>query len=134
MTAATITGDMFSFTVDGPRCEIKIWRRPDLDSETGARNAARISEEAGKLAGRGVRAVLLDVREAPSVAGPKSVASLGAMMAGWSAANMRVAILLSSEDPIKKLQFNRVVTENAPRGARVLTDATEAAQWLASSA
>ena len=132
MAVATITGDMFSITVDGPRCEIRIWRRPELDSETGARNAARISEEAAKLAARGVRAVLLDVRDAPAVAGPKTVESLSTMMAGWAAANIRVAILVS-DDPIKKLQFNRVVTENAPRGARVLTDAVDASKWLASS-
>ena len=35
MSATTISGEMFSITVDGPRAEIRIWRRPDIDSETG---------------------------------------------------------------------------------------------------
>ena len=131
MAATTITGDMFSITVDGPRAEIRIWRRPDLDSATGALNAERISTEAGKLAARGVRAVLLDVKEAPAVAGPKTVASLGAMMKEWARANLRVAILVN-DDPIKVLQFTRVMTENAPRGSRVITDGVEAKRWLAS--
>lgn len=130
MAATTITGDMFSIIIDGPRTEIRIWRRPDLDSATGALNAERISAEAGKLAARGVRAVLLDVREAPAVAGPKTLESLGAMMRGWATAHLRVAILVS-DDPIKVLQFTRVMTENAPRGSRVLTDPLEAKRWLA---
>ena len=132
MSANTITGEMFSITVDGPRAEIRIWRRPDIDSETGAQNAARVAEEAAKLPGRGVRRILLDVREAPPVAGPKSIASLSAMMAVWANARTRIAILVS-DDPIRVLQFRRVVTEHAPRDARVMTDADEAAAWLAST-
>jgi len=132
MSATTVTGEMFSITVDGPRAEIRIWRRTDIDSDTGAKNAARIAEEALKMPGKGVRRVLLDVREAPPVAGPKSIASIGSMMAVWAKAGTRIAILVS-EDPIKLLQFRRVVTENAPRDARVMTDANEAAKWLAAT-
>lgn len=44
--ATTIKGEMFSITIDGPRAEVRIWRRPDLDSATGALNAERISTEA----------------------------------------------------------------------------------------
>ena len=129
----TITGDMFSITVDGPRAEIRIWRRPDLDSETGAKNAARIAEEAARLPARGVRAVLLDVRDAPSIAGPKSIASMGALMAAWAAARLRIVILVAPDDALKTLQFTRAATENAPRDARVMKDAAEAAKWLASN-
>lgn len=128
----TITGDMFSISVDGPRAEIRIWRRPDLDSETGAKNAQRIAEEAAKLPARGVRAVLLDVREAPSVAGPKSIAAMGALMAAWAASRLRIVILVNADDALKSLQFSRTVTENAPRDARVMKDAAEAAKWLSS--
>ncbi len=129
----TITGDMFSISVDGPRAEIRIWRRPDLDSETGAKNAQRIAEEAAKLPARGVRAVLLDVREAPSVAGPKSIAAMGALMAAWAASRLRIVILVNADDALKSLQFSRTVTENAPHDARVVKDPAEAAKWLASS-
>lgn len=128
----TISGEMFSITVDGSRAEIRIWRRPDLDSDAGAKNAARLHEEAMKLGARGVRAVLLDVKDAPAVAGPKTVASLSAMMAAWASARIRIAILVDA-DPIKTLQFKRVMTENAPREARVLTDAAAARAWLSSA-
>jgi hypothetical protein len=133
MSALTITGEMFTFSIDGPRAQIRIFRRPDLDSETGAKNAARISEEALKLPGRGVRAVLLDVRDAPVVAGPKSIASIAAMMAGFAAAHMKVAILVQADDALKVLQYTRVMTEHAPRDARVIKDVAEATKWLAAT-
>lgn len=132
MLEPTVEGEMFSITVDGPRAEIRLWRRPDLDSETGTHNAARLSEEGSKLPARGVRRILLDVRDAPAVAGPKSIASMTAMMAAWTNPRTRVAILVSA-DPIKVLQFKRVVTEAAPQGTRVMTDPDEAAQWLAAT-
>jgi hypothetical protein len=132
MPTTTITGDMFSITVDGPRAEIRIWRRTDIDSETGAQNAARLAEEALKLHARGVRSVLVDVRDAPAVAGPKTLASLGAMMAAWAVARIRIGILVGTDDALKTLQFTRVVTEVAPRDARVVKDVAEAQQWLAS--
>jgi hypothetical protein len=131
MSATTIHGDMFVITIDGPRAEIRIWRRPDLDSAGGARNAAKIAEEATKLAGRGVRAVLLDVRDAPAVAGPKSYTSLSSMFSAWTTARLRVVILVS-DDPIKVLQFKRMVTETGARDFRVMTDPGEGKAWLAS--
>jgi hypothetical protein len=132
MPTTTISGDMFSITVDGTRAEVRIWRRPDLDSEKGAQNAARIAEEALKLHAHGVRTVLLDVREAPAVAGPKSLASLSTMMAAWATARIRICILVGTDDALKMLQFTRVVTEVAPRDARVVKDEAEAQKWLAS--
>ena len=124
---------MFSIKVDGPRAEIRIWRRPDLDTETGAKNAAAIAEEGMKLPARGVRFVLLDMTDAPAVAGPKSIASLGSMMSTWATAKMKIVIVVTSDDPIKMLQFRRVVTERAPADARIVTDVAEAAKWLAST-
>ena len=66
-----LTREMFSITSDGARAEIKIWRRPDLDSAAGARNAEEMAAEAAKLPHRGIREVILDLREAPGVAGPR---------------------------------------------------------------
>jgi hypothetical protein len=131
MAQAVITGDMFTIALDGPRAEIRIWRRADLDYAAGARNAERLEEEGAKLPSRGVRAILLDVVDAPAVAGPKTVASLGKMMAAWASARVKIAVLVDA-DPIKVLQFKRVLTENAPRDGRVLTDRLEAKTWLAS--
>jgi hypothetical protein len=132
MAETSISGDMFSFTINAPRAEIRVWRRPDLDSQAGARNAARIADEARRLPARGVRAVLLDLADAPPVAGPKTLASVGEMIAQWAAARMSIIIVMS-HDAIMVLQYKRVVAENAPRSARVTTSLTEAKLWLASA-
>ena len=57
---------------------------------------------------------------------------MGAMMAAWAAARLRIVILVNADDALKSLQFSRTVTENAPHDARVVKDAAEAAKWLAS--
>ena len=126
----TITREMFSITVDGQRAEIRMWRRPDLDSATGAANAIEMAAEGARLPARGVREITFDVRDAPAVAGPKSTAAMAELMAGWGTARIRVAVLIS-DDPVKTLQFRRLVTEHAPTNARVTTDPVEAARWLA---
>lgn len=135
-TIQIIKGEMFAILVEGTiqrRAEIRIWRRPDLDSAAGARNAARIAEEAAKLPARGVRTVVLDVREAPPVAGPKTLESLGAMIADWAAAHIRVAVVVS-EEAIMALQFKRLLAENAPLGGRVFSGMAQAKAWLVTSA
>jgi hypothetical protein len=132
MAEIPIRGDMFSLTIGGSRAEIRVWRRPDLDSQAGAHNAARMAEEARKLPARGVRAVLLDVKEAPPVAGPKTLAALGEMIGHWGSSRMAIVIVVS-HDPIMVLQYKRVVAENAPRSARVTTSLAEAKLWLASA-
>ena len=57
---------------------------------------------------------------------------MGALMAAWAAARVRIVVLVGPDDAMKSLQFTRTVTENAPRDARVVKDAAEAAAWLAS--
>jgi hypothetical protein len=128
-----LTREMFSVTVDGPRAEIRIWRRPDLDFATGARNAVEIAAEGAKLPGRGVREIVLDLRDAPGIAGPKTTEALGGMLAKWGAARLRIAILIT-DDPLKTLQFKRLVTDHAPKNAIVTTNAADAAKWFAAPA
>lgn len=126
-----LTREMFSVTVDGARAIIKIWRRPDLDSAAGARNAQEIASEAATFAARGVKEVILDLCHAPGVAGPRSVEALSGMFAKWAAAKMRVAVLIV-DDPMKTLQFKRIVAEQHLQHAFVTTDEEKAESWLAS--
>lgn len=126
-----VTREMFSVSVDGSRALIKIWRRPDLDSDAGARNAKEVAAEAVALHGRGVKEVILDLCHAPAIAGPKSVESLSAMFARWAAVKMRVAVLIV-DDPMKTLQYKRIVAEQGLEHAFVTTTEELAAQWFAS--
>lgn len=122
---------MFSVTTEGARAEIKIWRRTDLDFAAGARNAEEMAAEAAKLPTRGIREVILDLREAPGIAGPRSTEALGNMFARWAAAKVRIAVLISA-DPLKTLQFNRLVADHAPKHAFVTTSEAEATRWFTS--
>ena len=124
-----LTREMFSISVDGGRAEIKVWRRPDLDSASGTRNTVEMTEEAAKLPSRGIKEILFDLREAPGVAGPKSTELLGGMFSRWAAAKVRVAVLIN-DDPLKTLQFNRLVSDHASKSAYVTTDENEATRWL----
>jgi len=126
-----LTREMFSISSEGARAEIKIWRRPDLDSAAGARNAEEMAAEAAKLPNRGIREVILDLREAPGVAGPRTIEALGTMFARWAAAKVRIAVLISA-DPLKTLQFNRLVADHAPKHAFVTVNEVEATRWFAS--
>jgi hypothetical protein len=126
-----LTREMFSISVDGARAEIKVWRRPDLDSASGTRNTVEMTEEAAKLPGRGIKEVIFDLREAPGVAGPKSTELLGGMFARWATAKLRVAVLIN-DDPLKVLQFNRLVSDHAQRNACIARDEDEASRWFAS--
>ena len=125
-----ISREMFSIAVDGTRAEIKVWRRPDLDSATGTKNALELAAEGAKLPGRGVGEIVLDMREAPAVAGPVTATAFAAMFAAWGSTRVRIAVLIS-EDPLTTLQFRRLVTDNAPKNACVTTDASEPAKWFA---
>ncbi|HSO32998.1 MAG TPA: hypothetical protein VLT33_10780 [Labilithrix sp.] len=127
-----LTREMFSISVDGARGEIRIWRRPELDSATGARNASELAEEGAKLPTRGVREVVVDLRAAPGIAGPKTTASMGAMFGQWAAAKVRIAVLIS-DDPLMALQYRRLVTEHAPKSACVTTSPAEIDRWFAAS-
>ena len=127
-----LTREMFSVSTEGVRAEIKIWRRTDLDSATGARNAEEMAAEAAKLPSRGIREVILDLREAPGVAGPRTTQALGTMFERWAAAKIRIAVLIS-EDPLKALQFKRLVAVHAPKHAFVTTSPAEATRWFASA-
>jgi hypothetical protein len=124
-----LTREMFSITVDGARAVIRIWRRTDLDHATGAANAVEMAAEGAKLPGRGVREIVLDLREAPGIAGPKTSAAIAAMLARWGTARIRIAVLIT-DDPLKTLQFRRLVTDNAPKNACVTSDLVAAEKWF----
>ncbi|MBX3189625.1 MAG: hypothetical protein KF819_21545 [Labilithrix sp.] len=125
----TIKGDMFTMIIGAPRAEIRIVKNPSIDSATGAQGAIDLAAEGAKLPARGVREILFDIRDAPAVAGPKSTEAVAGMLRSWEAARTRVAVVVS-DDAIKKLQFNRLVTEHAPKHARIFASLDEAELWL----
>jgi hypothetical protein len=123
-------GPSYSIALDGQRGSVRIWRRPDLSTEEGARLA---QEMARALAGvlPQTRSLLFDLREAPSVSGPTSVEALGTLARACERARIRIAVLVG-DDAMQRLQVNRVVKEYAPEMARVFGTPEDAEPWLTS--
>lgn len=106
---------------------VSVWRRPDLDTATGAALAqALVSTVLGKLAelaGPGsLRAVVLDLRQAPPVNGPSTQQSIGRLLAACEQAQV-IPALLHGGDALAALQLGRLVREYAPRLGQVTADA-----------
>jgi len=109
---------------------VRVWRRPDVDSEQGARFAQEIIASFERLAKSSIaRGLVLDMREAPLVAGPKTQTSIAAMISPWEAANKPFSVVASSA--LQVLQLRRLCILHGPRKARVFTDAVQAQQWAA---
>ncbi len=108
---------------------VSVWRRPDLDTATGAALAqALVSTVLGELtAVEGVagssrlRVVVLDLRLAPPVNGPSTQQSIGRLLAACEQAQVTPA-LLHGGDALAVLQLGRLVREYAPRLGQVTAD------------
>lgn len=113
---------------------VTVWRRPDLDTTAGASLAHALVEGLiGMLApGTTVRALVLDLRYAPSIHGPATQASLGKLFRACEQAGAVLGVLHGGE-ALAALQLGRLVREHAPRLGQVLRDPS-AAEALAQGA
>jgi hypothetical protein len=129
-------GPNYAADVDRGLVLMRVWRRPDLSDEEGARCAQEMAELLDRLA-RGPRtlasAVLLDLRDAPPAVGPKTQDLIGRMVQSWEQAGRRFALLVG-EDPVQGMQLRLLVKKRAPHVARVFSSLAEARRWTAVSA
>lgn len=131
MPTPLAAGDNYEVTLDGRVALARVWRRPDLDSTAGARSAAEMIELVRSLTNGRVRGVVLDIREAPPIAGPKTSSLLGALLRTFEGSRVKLAIVIA-DDPMQRLQFGRLVTSYAPTVAVVTNEIAEASRWAAS--
>ncbi|MFO0660427.1 MAG: hypothetical protein U0165_11440 [Polyangiaceae bacterium] len=118
-------------TLDDGLARCRVWRRPDLSSEDGARCAEQMSSSLARLAlvGSGARALALDLSEAPGVAGPRTAAAIGSLLVSWKNSKKRAALIVGDQ-PLKQLQMKRIVAENALGWAEVFPSFEQARTWL----
>ncbi|MFO0553069.1 MAG: hypothetical protein U0271_32075 [Polyangiaceae bacterium] len=103
---------------------VRVWRRPDLTAQQGAELAERMLEVVRRLAAQsGVVGIMVDLREAPSVVGPRTEAVLGAVAAAMKGKG--AVAFVAASDAMQQLQLKRITT-SADRAAVVST--TEAAR------
>jgi hypothetical protein len=123
-------GDNYCVELDGNFATCRVWSRPDLDFQTGARLAAQKVAICRALAARlEARGMLFDLRDAPKVTGPKTQESLSLILEAWEAAARPIAIVVTPAS-MQKLQLTRLAGAAAPRHAEVFVDVDEARAWI----
>ena len=118
-------GGNYRFDLDGGVAKCRVWRRPDVDGETGAEFAREKVAHFEALAKGPARAMVFDLRDAPPVTGPKTQEALGQMFAPFERAGRRIAVLVGP-NAIQQLQMSRLVDSTAPSQGQVFTTESEA--------
>ena len=124
MSTPYASGDNYRVLLDDAHAVVTVWRRPDLDSAAGARNANEMAAVVRKVTPQ-LATLVLDLRDAPVVAGPKTVETLGELLRGCETSGVVVAVALSG-DPVQLLQFRRLVATYAPTKGKAVVSLTEA--------
>lgn len=122
-------GDNYCIEIDGGVARCRVWSRPDLDFETGARLAAEKVSLVRTLAAGLASSMLFDLREAPKVTGPKTQYALAQILRCWEVAAKPIAVLVSSAS-MQKLQLTRIAGDVAPLHAAIFTELEAAEVWL----
>ena len=126
-------------TAEGPNYRIRldraiawgaVWRRPDVDAQTGAKFAAALLEDFAKVAADTMLVGgVLDLRETPPVAGPATRALLGRILEVWTSRQRRVAFI-AADHATQRLQLAAIVSDVAPSYAAVCNNEDEAEAWI----
>ncbi len=124
-------GGNYRIELDARIATCRVWRRPDVDAETGAAFAKEKVAHFDALARGAARALIFDLREAPPVTGPKTQEAIGRMVSAFERARRRVA-LVSGPSATQRLQLQRIVDASAPISGRVFVTPEDARAWIAS--
>ncbi len=124
-------GDNYRFEVVDGRAECTVWRRPDLDSDAGARSAEEMLVHFRALAeDPGVLSLLVDIRQAPPFSGPRTHKVLCLAFTAFEQARTPIAVLPASV--VQGLQVQQSLSLYAPLYGRDFSSASAASQWLTS--
>ncbi len=129
MTHRFAEGMNYSIDLEGSIAVCRVWSRRDLDSATGARLAMEKISLFRKLARGGTAAMLLNLSEAPVVAGPRTQAALGEMLKAWQDESKPVAVVATSHS-VQQLQLRRLIQTFAPSQGGLFGSADEANAWI----
>lgn len=124
----SLQGDNYAIEIRGDRATARVWKRPDIDSAAGARSAAAMVTALKELAIKRC-SLVFDLREAPVVAGPRTVETLGDLLATFEASRARIAVIVTNE-PMQALQYRRLLSTYAPTQGRLTTTPAEAEAWI----
>ena len=125
-------GGNYEITLHRGIAVCRIWKRPDVTREEGARYAEEMVQAMGATA-VGPRSVakgaILDMSEAPTSWGPATEASLGQILADWERSGRRIAVQMSA-DPVQGLLLRRLCKEHAPTHGMAVMSREDAELWI----
>ncbi|MBC8073125.1 MAG: hypothetical protein IAG13_32685 [Deltaproteobacteria bacterium] len=107
----------------------RVRRRPDLDTNAGAEDAQEMVAAILVLAASGVDALVLDLIDAPPIAGPRTMASLESLLRGWADGGGRVVVTIGAS-AVQRLQMEFLVTTVGSPAVRVMGSVDPAVAWL----
>jgi hypothetical protein len=131
ISASWASGDNYRIDLVRTIAWVKVWKRPDLTRERGATLAREKVTLLRKLADGPrsmAKALLLDLREAPTSWGPMTQAALAEILSAWEHAGRRIAILLS-QDPVQGVLVRPLIKQAAPNQARTYLAEAEALDY-----
>jgi hypothetical protein len=110
----------------------QVWRRPDVSDVEGTRFAAVLMNSLRALLtsrDHDVPGIVFDVREAPTISGPKTIALLSEAVETWALAEKRVAVLVGA---VEQRDQMRTLLDASAHGRGSVTDDVDAAVAFAS--
>ncbi len=106
-----------------------VWRREDVDSETGARFAEELGVHVEALARGQAAGMVFDVSQAPVVSGPKTQTMIGRMLAEFERHRKPVGVVVGTA-AMQRLQMQRLVNAHAPVQGAVFETVADARTWV----
>jgi hypothetical protein len=125
-------GENFRLAVWRGVAYCQVWKRPDVSDVEGTRFAAVLMNALRSLLmsrDHDVPGIVFDVREAPAISGPKTIALLSEAVETWALAGKRVAMLVA---PIEQRDQMRVLVATCAHQRGIVTDDVDAAVAFAS--
>jgi hypothetical protein len=89
-------GENFEIVADARVARCRVWQRPDLSHAAGAACAEETMRLCEQIASEGTHALLMDLREAPPAAGPRTQKAHGTIFGWFEKAGRRVAVLVGN--------------------------------------
>ena len=103
---------------------VRVWRRPDLTREEGARCAELIVGHMRRLAKR-LRGCIFDMTRATTTWGPATHESIGQMLAAWESASKSI-VTITPNEAITRILMRELQQAKAPQLGKLATTYEEA--------
>jgi hypothetical protein len=123
-------GGNYRIEIDEPVVILTLWSRPEVDPAEAARWGMEAILRTVSLTAVPGRGVVIDVRQAPAVAGPETARRLEQALTATERRGVRMAALVS-DHAMQHLQWTRLMRGHARRHGRVCELEQEALAWAA---